>query len=153
MEHWKKLIWDQSLGYTEQIAEGNTPARNSFCRRIKSEAKAKSAISLPPPADTGIQHLIQMLLAKREWDRKQADCGLFFFLLRNLLPVAKLNRCTGLFFDMAPPQVLVLLQSVLELYWSTNDLERRTFIILFEKKKKRWLGSFLFFSIILKLSG
>lgn len=35
---------------------------------------------------------------------------------------------------MVPPQVLVLLQSVLELYWSTNDLERRTFIILFEKK-------------------
>lgn len=47
MEHWKKLIWDQSLGYTEQIAEGNTQARNSFCRRIKSEAKAKSAISPP----------------------------------------------------------------------------------------------------------
>lgn len=84
----KKFIWAQSLGFTEQIAQGSTSAHNLFCSRIKFEVKAKSAVPPAPPSHhhhhpprliQGYNTLIQMLLAKREREKKNKLTVGFFF--------------------------------------------------------------------------
>lgn len=75
---WWKLISDQSLGYTEQIAVGNTQAQDSFCGRIKSKVKAKFTVH--PPPRLLIQGYNTWFKCYWQREKKKSWLGFFFFL-------------------------------------------------------------------------